>query len=515
MALTTQKTKIRYRGNGVTTYFPIPFPVLSAAHVQVFTPGVGGVSEVMTSGFDVMEEGARSYAVVFYEPLPSGQEITIARILELEQNLDLENGGNFSTEEIETTFDVVVMLIQQLAEILERCVKTGIVAEESGLSVEEIYAQLEEIVAKAEQALEDIKNIQEPVILAKGITNLRGTWTTKEALPTGSVLRMPVGYFPGREMLLLMMDGFTCYPVNEYETANIQQYEEMGSEDEISRDVKLLFDAPAGAIWSAWAIASNVSQHQEDLLALTEEARDRAEAAADKAESIQGNVDVTIGNAAEIAAEQAAVLAIKKAEKLLAELVEAAQSAKVIVEAARDEAVSAATSTAGDVQTVIDQVAQAQASVSEMQRLVTEAGSFVEVVALARDEAVTAAGNAAKDATQAVEGRLTAYLDEAKGILESAKVTVTGDVLHSLSGTRAETVQAGSKFTVPAFVVGSGALQVYFDGLYCMAGEDKEIYQYREAGEVGQISTAIIWHDDIAPVHDITAHVISGQREAE
>ena len=90
---------------------------------------------------------------------------------------------------------------------------------------------------------------------------------------------MPVGYFPGREMLLLMMDGFTCYPVNEYETANIQQYEEMGSEDEVSRDVKILFDAPAGAVWSAWAIASNVSQHQEDLLALTEEARDRAEAA--------------------------------------------------------------------------------------------------------------------------------------------------------------------------------------------------------------------------------------------
>ena len=476
MALTTQKTKVRYRGNGVTTYFPIPFPVLSAAHVQVFTPGVGGVSEVMTSGFDVMEEGARSYAVVFYEPLPSGQEITIARILELEQNLDLENGGNFSTEEIETTFDVVVMLIQQLAEILERCVKTGIVAEESGLSVEEIYAQLEEIVAKAEQALEDIKNIQEPVILAKGITNLRGTWTTKEALPTGSVLRMPVGYFPGREMLLLMMDGFTCYPVNEYETANIQQYEEMGSEDEISRDVKLLFDAPAGAIWSAWAIASNVSQHQEDLLALTEEARDRAEAAADKAESIQGNVDAAIGNAAEvaagIAAEEAAALAVKEAETLLAELVEAAQSAKVIVEAARDEAVSAATSTASDVQTVIDQVAQAQISVAEIQRLVTEAGSLV-------------------------------------------KVTVKGDVLHSLSGTRTETIQAGSRFTVPAFVVGSGTLQVYFDGLYCMAGEDKEIYQYREAGEVGQISTAIIWHDDIAPVHDITAHVIRGQREAE
>ena len=523
MALSTQTTKVRYVGDGIATYFPIPFPVHNAEHVRVYTSGTGSISEEMTTGFDVFEEDARTYAISFYEPLPAGQDITIARLLPLTQNLDLENGGNFSAEEIETTFDVVVMLIQQLQEELDRAVKTGIAAEESGLSVEEIYAQIETIVRKAEDTLYTIENLVQPVILAKGITNLRGTWTTQDALPAGSLLRLPVGYFPGRNMLALSMDGLECYPVSAHEASGLHQYEEVGGEDEISRDVRLLFDAPAGAVWSAWAIASNVSQHQEDLLTETEVARDRAEAAADKAEQIQGNVDAAIGNAAELAADEAAELAVEKAEQALSALAQAAQSAKTLAESARDEAVGAANKVTADVETTLEQVAQAQASVVEITAFIEQAEALLATVTTARDEAVlsaykatnaaqTAATNAADNAVKAVRNELTGYLDEAKGVLEAAKVVITGETFHSASGSR-DVVAAGEEFAVPSYLVGSGTLQVFLDGLYCAGGEDGNIFQYRELGDAGEVSTAIAWHDDIGPEHEIAVIVNTGKRE--
>lgn len=284
MAISTQTTKVRYVGDGVATSFPIPFPVYNPAHVRVFTSDANDVSEEMTAGFDVYEETPRTYAISFYEPLPAGQDITIARLLPLTQDLDLENGGNFAAEEIETTFDQVVMLIQQLQEELGRSVKTGIAAEKSGLSVEEIYAQIAIIVQRAEDALYAIQNLVQPVILDKGVTNLRGTWTTRESLPAGSLLSLPVGYFPKREMLLLMMDGFTCYPAGAEVPASLPQYEEVGEEDEFSRHIRLLFDAPAGAVWSAWSIASNVAPRQEELLEQTQQAKDLAAVAAEEAQ---------------------------------------------------------------------------------------------------------------------------------------------------------------------------------------------------------------------------------------
>ena len=441
MALTTQTTKIRYVGDNAAVHFPGPFPVYNAAHVRVFTPDEDGVAQEVTSGFDVFMEEDLTCSVRFYEPLPAGQAITIARILPLEQFLDLVNGGNFSAEEIERTFDETVMQIQLLAEDLDRAIKVSITSEEPAEDAEEVYARVAAIAQRAEDALLHIQNITQSVILAKGVTNLRGTWKTEAALASGSLLRLPVGYFPGRNMLLLMLDGFTCHPAGPDVPPGLPQYEEVGGEDDISRDVRLLFEAPEGAVWSAWSIASNVSQHQEELMTQILAAKASAWEAAALADAAKTHVDSTIFDASDIAADQAAEKAVAAVEEALGPL--------------------------------------AAAAVKE------------------------AAGDAAALAAAAVEECLCGYVEDARTAAQEAKTAVSGTVVHSPAWGRGGDILAGAAFSVPEYIVGSQSLRVHLDGVLCACGADPAIFQYMETGVPGTASTSIIWHDTIPDAHEI------------
>lgn len=79
--------------------------------------------------------------------------------------------------------------------------------------------------------------------------------------------------------------------------------------------------------------------------------------------------------------------------------------------------------------------------------------------------------------------------------------------LHSPAGSRATAIAAGTDFTVPAYRVGFGELQVWLDGVLCVPGEDAAHCQYREIGAAGASSTIIRWHDEIAVSYDIFARV--------
>ena len=66
--------------------------------------------------------------------------------------------------------------------------------------------------------------------------------------------------------------------------------------------------------------------------------------------------------------------------------------------------------------------------------------------------------------------------------------------------TRAEAIQAGADYPVPAYVVGTRQLQVWLDGVKCDPGNDGAVATYLEVGEDGAVSTVIRWHDSI-PTH--------------
>lgn len=79
----------------------------------------------------------------------------------------------------------------------------------------------------------------------------------------------------------------------------------------------------------------------------------------------------------------------------------------------------------------------------------------------------------------------------------------------SSSGSRSAVVTAGSDFTVPEYVVGSGRLQIWMDGLLCMAGDDPALHTYKEVGPVGGVSTVIQFHQDIGQSFEIYTRALT------
>lgn len=71
------------------------------------------------------------------------------------------------------------------------------------------------------------------------------------------------------------------------------------------------------------------------------------------------------------------------------------------------------------------------------------------------------------------------------------------ELVDTHSASRA-TYTANSVYTVPAYEVGAGTLQVYLDGIRCNPGES-----YAEVGASGNTSTQIKWLQDVDKTYDI------------
>lgn len=84
-------------------------------------------------------------------------------------------------------------------------------------------------------------------------------------------------------------------------------------------------------------------------------------------------------------------------------------------------------------------------------------------------------------------------------------------ILDLPASERGETVRKGARFNLPAsYVVGTGQLHVYLDGLLCHEGANR---QYVECGQQYSESTYIRWNDDIAPEFDIRVEIPLLSRE--
>ena len=81
-------------------------------------------------------------------------------------------------------------------------------------------------------------------------------------------------------------------------------------------------------------------------------------------------------------------------------------------------------------------------------------------------------------------------------ILDTTGATI--EEIRSLGGERANAIASGTEFTVPPYLVGSGRLEIFVDGVACMKGE-----QYEESGPIGSGSETIVWLMNIATDRDI------------
>ena len=125
--MTVQNTIVKnvYVGNGSTTVFPFTFECNKAEHIQAFVKdAVGNISS--TTNFKVNLDQKNVTYPNTGEPLPDGYKLIILRQLPLQQLLNLLNQGPFYAEDIEETFDEVVMMLQQMTERIGRSLAVSI-----------------------------------------------------------------------------------------------------------------------------------------------------------------------------------------------------------------------------------------------------------------------------------------------------------------------------------------------------------------------------------------------------
>ncbi|HEX4500635.1 MAG TPA: hypothetical protein VH187_05595 [Scandinavium sp.] len=135
MTVSAINVSITYQGDGVTTLFAFPFPVINPTDIIIF----------ISTGTDVILGNPATYQVflnppvapnptpvggsVLYPvvgggvPVPVGQTITIYRQQTTVQETSFANQSVLYQTVIEQTFDFVTMLTQQLQEVTDRCIQ--------------------------------------------------------------------------------------------------------------------------------------------------------------------------------------------------------------------------------------------------------------------------------------------------------------------------------------------------------------------------------------------------------
>jgi hypothetical protein len=278
--------------------------------------------------------------------------------------------------------------------------------------------------ALIDEAREQVDRIDELVsvgAITSGEYNNRQAWLIAENIATDGILTLPVYYLPKRDVLYLCFGGVVCTPRKPGVVASgAYQYEEIGNVDELSNQVRLMFDAPAGSVFDMWVVALTTEQ-------LTA-AQAAAQVATDKA--AQTALDAqTSGEAATVASD--AAMRSEDARGAAQGYAEDAQAAQVVSEAARDVAVAAkddaveAKNAAGE---SLGAALDAQHAAEVARDLAADSATAAAVSESNAGESATTAGNAAVAAqqfSQAADESATSAAADAEEIGEWLKTVAT------------------------------------------------------------------------------------------
>lgn len=142
MTVSNTDSSITYTGNGATTVFPYAFliPTNADAEVVVFD-STTMIETTLTVGVDCTISGIGSDlgGNVTYNPgvaIPATKLITIRRVLDITQTLDLTRQSNFDPTSLESELDRIVMMIQQINTTLDQ--NTITIPTGSGIDVNDI-----------------------------------------------------------------------------------------------------------------------------------------------------------------------------------------------------------------------------------------------------------------------------------------------------------------------------------------------------------------------------------------
>ena len=119
MTIATQRTYIRYNGNGTTTEFAVPFPFLASSDLRVKMTADGAnvaATQVLGTHYRITRAGTNQEGtVVMVTSPPVGARLEIERFTERIQPIDLTPGAAFPAETLEGGFDRATLQVQELA----------------------------------------------------------------------------------------------------------------------------------------------------------------------------------------------------------------------------------------------------------------------------------------------------------------------------------------------------------------------------------------------------------------
>lgn len=134
--MTIQNTTIRKagpsQGNGVTTVFPFTFKVFTTADILVTYLDASSVESVLvlttnyTVSLNADQNTSPGGSVTLLVAPATGTYITLTSQVTNTQTLALTNSGGFYPESINNALDRTVIQVQQLAEVVSRCIVVAV-----------------------------------------------------------------------------------------------------------------------------------------------------------------------------------------------------------------------------------------------------------------------------------------------------------------------------------------------------------------------------------------------------
>jgi len=113
-----------YTGNGTATEFSYTFTIFDETDIVLTLLTIAsGVETNITSNYSVNDTLKKVTYPVSGSPLTSAYKLVISRNVPDEQDINFTSSGAFNTTNITESFDKTIMNIQEVKEVLSRCVK--------------------------------------------------------------------------------------------------------------------------------------------------------------------------------------------------------------------------------------------------------------------------------------------------------------------------------------------------------------------------------------------------------
>jgi hypothetical protein len=118
MTVSVLRNKVQYGGNDSTTAFTVNFPYTEKSQIKVY---LGDTLKSLTTHYTLTDPDSTG-TVTFLTPPATGTLVTILRETDFLQTIDYANNDILDAETLESAFDKLTMMCQQVKGLVDKAV---------------------------------------------------------------------------------------------------------------------------------------------------------------------------------------------------------------------------------------------------------------------------------------------------------------------------------------------------------------------------------------------------------